>query len=81
MPSHAVGSPGASGPATNTGPLHTLGRPTPSSRSCWRARWRRPSKPWRTCEARRAGTGPRWRRQRWAPVVPHLAPSPTIRVP
>ena len=24
--SHAVGSPGASGPATNTGPMHTLGR-------------------------------------------------------
>jgi hypothetical protein len=26
MPSHAVRSPWASGPATNTGPLHTLGR-------------------------------------------------------
>jgi hypothetical protein len=26
MPSHAVGSPWASGPATNTGPLHTLDR-------------------------------------------------------
>jgi hypothetical protein len=25
-PSHAVRSPWASGPATNTGPLHTLGR-------------------------------------------------------
>jgi hypothetical protein len=29
MPSHAVRSPWASGPATNTGPLHTLDRKKP----------------------------------------------------